>query len=89
MQFVANLNNYKFSIKNQILEIMAEMKIAEAAQKIHLQEKIKNLEKELSMYNSCIIDETGKLHESTKLIHKFEKTDKELHEVFEILSSEF
>lgn len=75
--------------KSQIQKIANELKFSKFAEKINLQKQIANLTDEINIYNSRIILENGKQHKSTKLINRFEKGDKRLNQILEILNLKF
>lgn len=77
------------SNKSQMHKIEEEIKAAGFAEKSHLQKKYDDLAGEINIYNSRIIDQNGNLHKSTKLIRRFEKSDKRLNRIFEILNIKF
>ena len=90
----SGLRGERFSIpdvrnKEKIKGIEKEIESARFMEKSKLNKKIEELEQEINIYNSRIITNKGDLHKSTLRIHKFEKGDKEIKEIFEILNSKF
>ena len=73
--------------KKKISRIEKEIESARFMEKPKLNKQIKDLEKEVNIYNSRIVTKRGEIHKSTSQIHKFEKDDKEIKEIFEILNS--
>lgn len=75
--------------RKKIASIKTEVESSRFMEKSKLTKMIKELEDEINIYTSRIITNENKVHKSTIRIHKFEKEDKELAELFEILNSEF
>lgn len=75
--------------KKKISRIEKEIESAKFMEKPKLNKEIKGLKKEINIYNSRIVTKRGEIHKSTSQIHKFEKDDKEIKEIFEILNSKF
>ena len=75
--------------KKKIGGIEKEIESARFMEKPKPNKEIKDLEKEVNIYNSRIATNRGEIHKSTSQIHKFEKDDKEIKEILEILNSKF
>lgn len=75
--------------KEKIKHIEKEIESARFMQKPKLNKRIKELENEINISNSRIITSKNELHQSTQQIRKFEKSDKDLEEIIEILKIEF
>lgn len=77
------------SNKEKIQQLKKEIESAGILQKTKLDKSIKALESELNICNSRIIKKNKEIHKSTIQVHKFEKNDKVLKEIFGILNSKF
>ena len=75
--------------KKKISRMEKEIELARFMEKPKLTKEIEDLEKEVNIYNSRIITKKGEFHQSTLQIHKFEKGNEEIKEIFEILNSKF
>lgn len=84
-----NFINLEEETQKRIIIIEQEIESARFMDKPKLNKEIKDLEKEVDIYNSRIVTKKGEFHQSTSRIHKFEKGDKEINEIFEILNSKF
>ena len=82
---------YNLEIENreEINIIRKKFQSARFMQKAKLNKRIEELKAEINPYNSRIINKKGELHKSTKLVHKFEKEDKEIMSILKILCSKF
>jgi hypothetical protein len=75
--------------KEKIRNLEKEIESSRFMQKPKLNMKIKELEDEINIYNSRIITGKNEFHQSTKQIRRFEKEEKDLEEIIEILNIEF
>ena len=90
----SGLRGEKFTILEEvndtkIRKIEDKIESARFMQRSKLNKSIKELEDEINIYNSRIITRRNEIHQSTTQIRKFEKNDKDLKEIFEILNIEF
>lgn len=90
----SGLRGEKFTIlesKNttEIKNIEKEIEGARFMERIKLNKKIETLNNEINIYNSRLINKNNEFHRSAEQIHKFERNDKKLLEIFNILSSKF
>ena len=69
--------------KIEILE--EEIESARFMQKPKLNQRIKDLRREIDIYNSKIINSKGEIHKSTVQISKLKKGDRDLEDIFEPL----
>lgn len=73
----------------QIKKLEKELEGARYMEQSKLNKKIKLLESEIDTANARIINQAGALHQSTKQIHTFQKDDKAIKSIFEILHTKF
>jgi len=90
----SGLRGNKF--KNLVVENKKEIRIIEKRiesarlmQKVKLSKRIAELEKEINLHNSRVINKNGKFHKSTLRIHRFEKGNKDIESILKILNSKF
>ncbi|MEM8907865.1 MAG: hypothetical protein AAGD05_08475, partial [Bacteroidota bacterium] len=81
----------KLEEKNKLNIQAIEEKILSASfmRKATLKKQIESLRDEIDLYNSRVINQYGTLHPSAKAIRRFEKTDKTLEAIFNILHIKF
>lgn len=75
--------------KKEIEQIEKEIESARFMQKTRLKNRIEYLETEINAYNSRIINKDGKLHKSTEIVRKFEKSSEDIKSIFKILNFKF
>lgn len=90
----SGLRGEKFTIlesenRKEIITIEKEIEVARFMERARLNKKIEKLKNELNVYNARIITKNKEFHRSVEQIHKFEKNDKEILKILNILSSKF
>jgi len=81
--------NLEIEKKEDIKKIEKRIESARFMQKPKLSKNIEDLKREINLYNSRVINKNGELHQSSEIVYKFQKDDKELKSIFGILNSKF
>ena len=75
--------------EKEIKRIKKELVSSRYVQTPKLNKQIEALEEEINIYRALIIDKNETFHKSTEKVYKFEKEDKQLQSILEILNTKF